>query len=274
MKIGFIGHGNMGAAIIKGLVDNDVLPKENIFVSGHTLEGTEAFASQNHITAIFPNEDLVKAVDVIILAVKPHVVHEIIREIRDELTESETLLISIAAGKSISDLERAVKTSQQAIIRVMPNVNATVGASVTGITANQSTTSEQLELATKIFESIGSVYNLSEESFSIFTALAGSAPAFAYLFIDGLARSAVKHGLPKPLATQIATEMVLGSAQLVAQSDDNPWGLIDKVSSPGGTTIEGVLSLEADGFVGSISRAIDATYEKDQKFARFKENQE
>ncbi|MBS7577839.1 MULTISPECIES: pyrroline-5-carboxylate reductase [unclassified Enterococcus] len=274
MKIGFIGHGNMGAAIIKGLIDNNVLPKENIFVSGHTLEGTEAFASQNQITAIFPNEDLVKAVDVIILAVKPHVVHDIIREIRDELTESETLLVSIAAGKTISELERAVKTSQQAIIRVMPNVNAIVGASVTGITTNQSTTPAQLEMATKIFESIGSVYNLSEESFSIFTALAGSAPAFAYLFIDGLARSAVKHGLPKPLATQIATEMVLGSAKLVAQSDDNPWGLIDKVSSPGGTTIEGVLSLEADGFVGVISRAIDATYEKDQKFARFKENQE
>lgn len=274
MKIGFIGHGNMGSAIINGLVAKNVLPSENIYVSGRTLEETEEFTSKNNLTAIFPNEELVKTVDVLILAVKPYLVHEIIREIREELNENNVLLISIAAGKSIQDLENAVKTSQQAIIRVMPNVNALIGSSVTGITSNQATTEEQLKLATTIFESIGTVYQLEEKDFSIFTAIAGSAPAFAYLFIDALARSAVKHGLPKPLATQIATEMTLGSSELVANSDNIPWVLIDKVCSPGGTTIEGVLSLEADGFVGTISRAIDATYNKDRALSQHKENEE
>ncbi|MDR1567560.1 MAG: pyrroline-5-carboxylate reductase [Streptococcaceae bacterium] len=271
MKIGFIGYGNMGGAIINGLITTGVVTREDIFISGPTLEETEADAQTHQLTSAFPHENLVKNVDVVILAVKPYLIHDIIREIRETLREKEVLLISIAAGKTIAELEKAVKHSQQSIVRVMPNVNAAVGASVTGITANQATTPEQIAIVKSIFESIGSVYLIEEKDFSIFTALAGSAPAFAYLFIDALARSSVKHGLSKELATKIAAEMLLGSAKLVNQTGESPWELIDKVSSPGGTTIEGVLSLESDGFVGNVSRAIDATFKKDRKLSLAKE---
>lgn len=146
----------------------------------------------------------------------------------------------------------------------MPNLNSQIGEGMTAICGNNYATPEQKAFVLNMFKAVGEAIELPEKDFSTFTALAGSSPAFVFLFIDSLARAAVKNGMSKETATKIAAQAVLGSGKLVLDSSETPWNLIDQVSSPGGTTVEGVLTLEDTGFVSSITKAVQAVIDKDQ----------
>lgn len=265
MKLGFIGTGNMASAIIDGLIQTETVNKEDIFVSSGTAEEAAAFAKTRGVHACATNLAVVEAADTVIFAVKPNILPAVLKETSETLQEQEVLVVSIAAGTTLAMLEAAIGSPYLPIVRVMPNVNAMVGAGVAAICGNKRAAEEDVTQVLRLFQAVGSAYELPEASFSNFIALAGSSPAYAYMFIDAMSRAGVKHGLPKQLATEIAAQAVLGSAKMVLESDKSPWDLVDMVSSPGGTTVAGVLALEEAGFLTAITKGLDATIEKDQE---------
>lgn len=258
MKIGFIGAGKMAQAIISGL-DKE---KFEVYISSRDFEKTSIIAKNLGVNQAKDNIELSKSVDVVIMSVKPQVMPKVLTEVKDYLEGK--LMLSIAAGLTLENL--ADLTSKQLeIVRIMPNINATIKESTTAICPNELVADNNLEIAKEIFSSIGQIFQIEEKDFSTFSAIAGSSPAFIYIFIDALSRAGVLHGMPKDLATEIVASTVSASANMLAQSGENPWSLVDKVSSPGGTTVEGVVSLEENKFVASVIDAVTKTIEKDKR---------
>ncbi|MEK6189685.1 MAG: pyrroline-5-carboxylate reductase [Carnobacterium alterfunditum] len=265
MKVGFIGIGNMASAIIKGIIQNGHTSNQDIYVHNTTPEKLAIFTAETGTHACSSNKELVEKVDILILAAKPNVFPAILTEIKAELAIHRPVVVSIAAGTTIQKLSELLNDSNDIpIIRVMPNLNSQIGEGMTAICGNNYATSEEKTFVLNMFKAVGEAIELPEKDFSTFTALAGSSPAFVFLFIDSLARAAVKNGMSKETATKIAAQAVLGSGKLVLDSSETPWNLIDQVSSPGGTTVEGVLTLEDTGFVSSITKAVQAVIDKDQ----------
>ena len=147
----------------------------------------------------------------------------------------------------------------------MPNINAKVGAAVSAYCGKENVTQDELEFVKDLCGSFGIAVNISENLFSVYSAIGGCSPAFAYMFIDSLARAAVKNGMPKATALEVAAGAVLGSAKMILESDEHPWQLVDQVCSPGGTTIEGVASLQNDSFEATVMDAVQAAIDKDKK---------
>ncbi|MBB5888543.1 pyrroline-5-carboxylate reductase [Lactovum miscens] len=257
MKIGFIGAGKMAQAIIAGLPN-----KSEILLSGRDFEKSKQTALQLGVKACQSNLELVKRSNVIILSVKPQVLPAVLKEIKDELTDEKTL-VSIATGIRLDKLEE-MTSKKQAIIRVMPNVNAAIQKSTSAIVANNAVESSVYKFVKELFQKVGSVFELAENDFMTFGALAGSSPAYIYMFIDAMARAGVLHGLPKDVATKIVAETVAGSAQNVIISGIHPQALADSVASPGGTTIAGIVSLEKHNFNAAVISAIDETINKEK----------
>jgi len=260
MKIGFIGKGNMATAMITQLKT-----KKNyeIYVAGRTF--VEKYALKHGIHAAKNNEELVLKSAVIILAVKPDVIPTVLGEIRDALVPGKQMIISIAAGVSLKQLAAAIGKNEIPFMRAMPNLNARIGEATSAIVENSVVDRTQLQCGIELFETIGHVYSIPEKDFSTFTAIAGSSPAFVFEFIDAMSRAALSHGMPKQLATEIAASAVSGSAKLLLEAKTHPWEMIDKVSSPGGTTVAGTRKLHETGFYNSVMQAIDAVIEKDSR---------
>ena len=262
MKIGFIGIGNMGQAIALNLVKiNDY----QIFATAKNQDKLESFAKQNNMTALKTNQELVEQSDVVILAVKPNLIETVLKEIQPTLT-NQKIIVSLAAGITIEQIEKMISTDSP-IIRVMPNIAASVGESATAIVGNNNASEQQFQTVTDIFENCGEVYPIDEKDFPAFISLAGSSPAIMFILIDALSRAGVKHGITKEQATKIATQAMLGSAELLKETNENPWNLVDKVSSPGGTTVAGVLALKEAGFEDAVTKAVDAIIERDQEIS-------
>ncbi|WP_099222491.1 pyrroline-5-carboxylate reductase [Listeria costaricensis] len=264
MKVGFIGLGNMATAIIGGLLEKGVLTPKNIHVASRTFEKVQAFSEKTGITAVQDAGQLVRDVDVLILAVKPNMFQKVLAPLREDLQASRPLVISIAAGLTLDQLAELTGGDHR-IVRVMPNVNATIGESMSGICANSFVTEKDLQAAEMIFGAVGKTMVLDESEFSIFAAIAGSSPAFIYLFIDSLARGALKAGMPKQKAVEIVAQTVLGSAKMVLESGEHPFSLIDKVCSPGGTTIAGVAALEDEAFISAVMKSVEATIAREKE---------
>lgn len=257
--IGFIGVGKMATAIISGLDKN----KFEIIISGHNLPKTKKQAEELNVKAAENHEELVQQSDFIVLSVKPQVLPSVLSQLINHLSKDKTL-ISIAAGLTLSDLKHLADSENQPIIRVMPNINAQIGQSTSEIVKNEFVDDSADEIAQEIFKAVGSVHEIAEKDFSTFAAIAGSSPAFIYMFIDAMARAGVLRGLPKDQATAIVSETVKASAEMLLKSGENPWSLVDKVSSPGGTTVAGVVSLEQNHFGGTVIDAISATIEREK----------
>lgn len=266
MKYGFIGAGNMAGAIVKGMMSSGAYHGSDILVTSKTVVSAEKLAESCGVCACGTAADVIAQSDVLVLAVKPHVLPVLLPELQEKIAAKSPLVVSIAAGKTLPELAEMLPEGTP-IIRVMPNINAAIGASTSGLCANALVTAEQKALVRAMFETIGTVVEVAEEQFSIFTVLAGSAPAFAYLYMDALARAGVKAGMNKQQALQIAAETVLGSARMVLESKEVPWALVDRVCSPGGTTIEGIATLQANGFESTIMKAFDAVLEKDKRMS-------
>lgn len=264
LKLGFIGVGHMAQAIILGLLQTKVVAANDIFVHGGHLAHYQAFANAHGLQIAADNQGVVQVADVVILAVKPQQKEAVLAELVPLLQQQQRPLLSLLSGVSLAELAQLVG-AEVPLVRVMPNLNVQIKAGITALAANQAGQGQALTTAQQLFGALGTTLPLAEDDFSTFVALAGSAPAFVYLFIDALAHAGVKYGLTKQQAVKIVAQMVAGSAQLVQQSDQSPWDLADAVASPGGTTIAGLLALQAAGFEPAITKAVDATIAKDNE---------
>lgn len=263
MKIGFIGCGNMASAIIGGISKNR---KNTDEIYAYDIYAPAIKKCKDNYSSIECQDecDVVSKSDIVFLAVKPNVIADVLKKIEDSVNENNVLLISIAAGKTIdflsSNLEKSVR-----LVRVMPNINAKVGEAISAYCCNENVTEADKENVEILLNCIGKAMSLDEGFFPLFGVIGGCGPAFAYMFIDALARAGVKNGMKKDEALKIAAQTVYGSAKMILESDEHPWRLIDNVCSPGGTTIEGVTSLQADGFESAVHNAVDKALDKDKK---------
>jgi len=260
MKLGFIGTGVMAGAMLQSALEAGYLRKEDVLVYDKRPEAAARFG-----TAIAESADeLARQCDIVQLGVKPQDLPALLEKIGDTLHAKKSLAVSIAAGVPLKKI--AVYAHRAA--RLMPNINTTVGQGMTAYCATERVGPEDLDWLKGYCECFGKAVALEEKHFSAFTALAGSAPAFVYLFIDELSRAGVTAGLSKALALEIAAQTVYGSAALLKASGLHPYELIDRVCSPGGTTIAGINALREHGFAHAVSQAALAAYARGQELGK------
>jgi pyrroline-5-carboxylate reductase len=256
-KVGFIGAGNMGEALIKGLVAASLVPPDAIYATDVRHEHLKTLEARYGIRLVRHNAELVSQVDVVILAVKPQIMASVLEQIAPATTRQK-LVISIAAGVPTKTI-RAGLGQQARLIRVMPNTPALVLEGVTAVAKGQGLEPGDLDTASEIFSAVGRVVTLDEELMDAVTGLSGSGPAYVAIVIESLADGGVKMGLDRATAMTLATQTVLGTARLALDTGLHPGALKDMVSSPGGTTIAGIAALEESGarhaFIKAVERA-------------------
>ncbi len=262
--IGFIGAGNMATAIIEGICQSGFLKGGEISAFDLDKNKTEFLSSSFGVRAVSSAKEIAESCDTIVLAVKPNIIASVLSDIGEIAKEKNPLFISIAAGKTTEYLLSCVGYEAR-FIRVMPNINALVGAAVSGYCGTDNVSEEDMSFVKAFCECFGTAVAVEEKNFPVFSVIGGCSPAYTYMYIDSLARAAVKNGLPKKMALEIAAQAVLGSAKTILESDEHPWELVDRVCSPGGTTIEGVASLQNDGFEAAVIKAVEESYKKDSK---------
>ena len=265
--IGMIGTGNMGSAILRGIVEADyVKPGQIIAYDTSSRRMKELVEDIPGVLTASNCLEVADKADMIILAVKPIYVKEVIDEIRPALNGKAVL--SIAAGWTVSMLEDALYGTNASYLRVMPNTPALVGEGMTAICDNTTFSQEDFNYAKGIFDSVGKTKVLPERLFDGVVAVSGSSPAYVYMLIEAMADAAVKEGIPRAYAYEMAAQSVLGSALMVLSSGTHPAALKDAVCSPGGTTIEAVEELERHGFRAAVMDAMEACARKSREMSR------
>ncbi len=264
MKLGFIGAGNMAGAIFKGLIKADAVSPKDIFIIRNNAELQKKQVEEYGVTGCSSYEELTKNSDIIFLGVKPVSFGPLIKEIKGFIEKKRPLVVSMAAGMTISSIEEMFGFDLP-IIRIMPNINAEILMSATAYCGNKNVSDEQLSIIRGYLSAFGLAVEIPEKQFAVFTAIAGCSPAYVYMFIDALARGAQKMGMNKKQALEIAAQAVIGSASMYAKSGMHPAELTDKVCSPGGTTIEGVCTLEEYKFTAGIVKAVENSVLKDKE---------
>ena len=256
MKIGCIGTGAMGGAIMRAVCKKyDV---SQIKVTDKNVEMGKAFAPETGATFVETNTDVLDC-DYVFLAVKPQFLGDVFAEIAGSIS-NKTVVISMAAGIKIEKLEQWAPKAR--FIRMMPNVCAQIGEGMTAITYKDNISEAEAKTAIEILSTAGKVEVVLEKLMDIVTALGGSGPAFVFMFIEALADAAVRCGMPRAQAYTYASQVVYGSAGMVMESGKHPAVLKDMVCSPAGTTIEGVAALEKNGFRNAVIEAITAACER------------
>ena len=263
MTIGFIGAGNMARAMISGLLAKKAVAPTDIVLHGGQPLHYEPYAAKIGAKALASNQAVAETADIVFLAVSPKLGEPILQAIGSTLKKRHVPVVSMLTGVSVATLEEALGSHDQPVLRIMPNVNVAINAGMIAYAANDAVAC-QLDGLLDLLNVLGKTMSLPEEQFSTFVALAGSSPAFIYLFIDSLARAGVKYGLEKDQATAIVAQAVMGSAKNVLASDQSPFDLIDQVSSPGGTTVAGLLAMEEAGLMTAVVKGVDATIAKDR----------
>ncbi len=272
MKLGFIGAGNMGEALLKGLLKTGAARPAQVLVSARRPERVRELAQTYGIRG-GSNAEVARDSDVIVLCVKPQILDQVLRSIAPDVSRDK-LVISVAAGVPIAAIERRLHPAANAsaqgavpspskpapprIVRAMPNTPATVGAGATGIALGEHATEADLATARTIFDSVGLTVVLDESQLDAVTGLSGSGPAYIFLIIEALADAGVKVGLSRRASLQLAAQTVLGSAKLLIESGQHPGMLKDGVTSPGGTAIAGLHTLEAGGLRNVLMNAVEA----------------
>ena len=266
LTIGFLGAGKMATALAKGFVHAGLVTSKQIIASDVHEDARTAFAREVGAKITASNAEVVKFAQVLILAVKPDQVAGVLAEIREEFSSTH-LLVSIAAGVPLTKLEAGLATNAK-VIRVMPNTPALVGASASAFATGKSATPADAALAQKLLSAVGVAYQVKESLLDAVTGLSGSGPAYVYMFIEALSDGGVAAGLPRDVATKLAAQTVLGGAKMVLETGQHPGALKDQVTSPGGTTIEGVHELEKGKLRATVMSAVRAATEKSKKLGQ------
>lgn len=266
MKVGLIGCGRMGSALIAGIAKSDITKPADILAFDPAPDAVSALVKSTGISAAHSNMDLASRSQAILIAVKPQYVTSVLEEIAPAITKDH-LLISIAAGVTLEKMEAACPAATR-IIRAMPNTPALIGLGATGIAPGNHASKEDLELAQKLLQSVGIVSITEEAQLDSVTGLSGSGPAYVYTFIESLALQAEKEGLAADEALKLATQTIIGAAHMVRQTGLSPRELVNQVTSPGGTTLAGLAALTEHGFEKSIAAGVHAATERSREIAR------
>ncbi|OQA98440.1 MAG: Pyrroline-5-carboxylate reductase [Spirochaetes bacterium ADurb.Bin218] len=254
IKIGIIGAGNMGGAIARGL--SKTLKSENIIICEKNNETALMLSSELKIRQKADIKGLSEESDVVIIAVKPAIVEEVLQSLKDY----SKIIISVAAGVTIHKIEEIVGNKK--IIRAMPNTPAISGCAMTVLSLSNSVTEDESQIALSLFESLGRVIILDEKYMNAVTAISGSGPAYVFTFIQAIADAGVKLGLTRNDSLLLAGQTIFGSAKMFLDKMENPIKLRDNVTSPGGTTIAAVHTLERSGFSGVVMDAIEEAFKR------------
>lgn len=265
-KIGFIGSGNMGSAMIGGIVSSNLVASSNVIASAKTQATIDRLTEQFHIRGTLDNCEVVRQSDIIFLAVKPYLYEPVIKEIRDDVTENH-IIVAIAAGQTLTNME-ALFGKEIKLVRTMPNTPAMVLEAMSAVTPNEQMTQDDTDTILTIFESFGKAELVPESLMDAVVGVSGSSPAYVYMFIEAMADAAVKDGMPRIQAYKFAAQSVLGAAKMVLDTGKHPGELKDAVCSPGGTTIEAVTRLEECGFRDAVITAQNACSEKSRMMSR------
>jgi len=265
--VGMIGTGNMGSAILRGVVDAGYLRPSQITAFDVSRKRLQELCGE--IPGLTPARDcreVAERSDLILIAVKPMYVREVIDEMKPALNGKAVL--SIAAGWTAGMLDNALRGTGATYLRVMPNTPALVGEGMTAICDDTTFSQEDFDFARGIFDAVGKTRVLPERLFDGVIAISGSSPAYVYMMIEAMADAGVREGIPRAHAYEMAAQSVLGSALMVLSSGTHPAALKDAVCSPGGTTIEAVEELERKGFRAAIMDAMKACADKSREMSR------
>ncbi|WP_270648001.1 pyrroline-5-carboxylate reductase [Paeniclostridium hominis] len=265
-KIGFIGSGNMAKAMIGGIVKSKLVDPSNVIASDLNELALENVKNEYGINITTNSKEVVKFSDIVIVAVKPNV-YDIVLEGVKELIDNEKIIVTIAAGKTIESIENVIGNDKK-VIRTMPNTPALVNEGMSALCKNNNITDEELNMVKEIFNSFGKAEIVSEYLIDAVIGASGSAPAYVFMFIEAMADAAVLAGMPRNQAYTFAAQAVMGSAKMVLETDKHPGELKDMVCSPGGTTIEAVKTLEAEGFRSAVIKAIGDCIEKSKEMSK------
>ena len=266
LRVGFLGAGQMARALAGGLLSAEFLTASQMAASDISAAARHQFADETGANAHAENRIVASGMDVLVLAVKPQYVPAVLEEIRPELN-SHKLIISIAAGISLARLHE-LAGGQGRWIRVMPNTPALIGAAASAFSGAPSATDQDRKLVAEILATIGRVVEVSEPLLDAVTGLSGSGPAYAYQIIEALSDGGVRQGLPRPIATQLAAQTLLGAARMVLETEQHPGVLKDAVTSPAGTTIAGLNVLEQRAVRGALMAAVEAASERSRELGR------
>jgi pyrroline-5-carboxylate reductase len=254
-SIAFLGAGNMATAILKGLVRAGV-PRERILATTRREEKKAQLEAEFGVRVTLDNLAAAREAEVVVLAVKPQALDKVLKEIAPAIDRTK-LVLSVAAGVPIAAIERRLGAGAR-IVRAMPNTPCLVGLGATALSAGEHATAEDLELGSALFRSVGITTVVDEYLLDAVTGLSGSGPAYIFLIIEALSDAGVKVGLSRHVALALATQTVLGSAKLQQETGAHPGSLKDQVTSPGGTAIAGLHTLEAGGLRTTLIDAVEA----------------
>ena len=265
MKLGVIGCGKMASALVEGVLKAGAFGKKEIIVSDKYPAAVKALADKTGVNTAAANADVAAGAEIILLCVKPGDALEALEAIRE--SPEGKLVISILAGVTIAKLQ-AASGEKARVVRVMPNTPALVHKGAAAYSTGESTTEDDAAVVEKIFSSVGTVFRVKEELLDVVTGLSGSGPAYIYVVIEALADAGVLMGLPRDLALQLAAQTVSGAADMVLRTGLHPAQLKDQVTSPGGTTIAGLESLEGAGIRSAFLGAVRAATERSRELGK------
>lgn len=264
--IGFLGAGKMASALAGGFLKAGLTSSASVMASDPYSSARAAFATGTGGQVTASNLEVVQACRVLFIAVKPNQVPDLLREIGPVL-RADHLLVSIAAGVTLTKMDSFLPKPAK-VIRVMPNTPALVGASASAFAVNSQATPEDAKLVLELLGAVGIASQVPEHLLDAVTGLSGSGPAYAYLMIEALSDGGVAAGLPREIATRLAAQTLMGAAKMVLETGQHPGELKDAVTSPGGTTIEGLHELEKGGLRGTLMNAVRAAAEKSKKLGQ------
>lgn len=254
MRYGFIGAGNICSAIITGAVKGGISCND---IKIYDIDSSK-IEKLTHETGVGSclREELMRSAEIIFFGLKPNILPDALRVDASAITQrkDKPTIVSFAAGINLETLNMLLPETH--IIRVMPNLNSAIGAGMSAICANTLCDESRISSVIKFMSTSGNTTVIDERYFDIFSVLASSSPAFAYIFIDSLARAALSLGMPKKQALEIAAQSVLGSSKMLLENSEHPWELADRVCSPGGITIEGIRALQEGAFEHTVMQAV------------------
>ena len=265
VRVAVLGAGKMGGILLQAFLKQNLFAPDQIHATVGHHERALALSTQWGVDVTTNNRAAASQADLILLAVKPFQIPALIEEIRPALTKDKTL-ISIAAGIKTRSIEESAGM-EIAVIRAMPNTPSRLGAGAAALCRGRFVSQEKLELAERIFETVGRAVIVEEKHMDAVTGLSGSGPAYIYIIIEALAEAGVKVGLPREIATELAAQTAYGAAKMVLETGYHPAMLKDAVTTPAGTTIDGIMALEEGGLRVTLIKAVMRATERSKQLA-------